>query len=344
MVQLKTILKTMAVGLVLFTAPLAGSAAWAGDVPVTKADVERAANAGEFDKAYELLVQLAESGNAQAQGFLAYVLAEGEWGVPVDEVQAKSWMEKALSQNDAFAHLMLALTNDPDSVDFYTDDPSIIKIDDWKRSMRIAAENGHPYAQNELGEWARLKRETNVALEWYRKATGENRDFYAANYYSSKSWALQPSEYRIHDLMRVRGGGNPRGYLALSIAFAWGMGTEKNYRLAQQYRYMAAFLGEAVDDRTIRIIEYHLTQEEQKAQFRVAYDLFSTWFRNPATYAGQAAAVCINNNDFNSVCLKHTLDDHRECAVAYTLWSFNQVIEFPAYLQCRLTRLKKHYS
>ena len=306
--------------------------------PVTKADVEQAANAGDFDKAYELLVQLAESGHAQAQGFLAFVLYEGEWDVPVDEVQAKSWMEKALVQNDAFAHLMLALTNDPESTDLYKDDLSVIKIGDWKQSMRIAAENGHPYAQNELGEWARLERNTDDALEWYRKATGDNRDFYAANYYTSKSWASHPEDYRIQDLMRVRGGGNSRGYLALSVAFAWGMGTEKNYRLAQQYRYMAAFLGEAVDKRTILAIEYHLTEEEQKAEFRPAYDLFSTWFRNPKTYAGQAAAPCVNNNDFHSGCLKYSIDDHRRCETPYVLWDFALFTEFTAYQICRNSR------
>ena len=75
-----------------------------------RADIESAKSAfeaGDYDTALELLILLADQGNAKAQNNLGLMYDEGT-GVPQNYAEAVKWYRKAASQGDAVAQSNLA--------------------------------------------------------------------------------------------------------------------------------------------------------------------------------------------------------------------------------------------
>jgi len=317
----------------LFVSATAFNPAWAQELSTR--DIEREANAGNFDKAYEVLVQLAESGSAQAQGFLAYVLYEGEWGVPVDEAKAKKWMQAALGQNDAYAHLFVGLSNAPDNTDQTAKDPSLIVSHDWKANIRIAAENGHPYAQNMMGDWALQKRNFDDATEWYRKAAEPDRDYYVVNMLLAKTWYTNRDAFQSAPIYEKGHAGNAYGFRAMALATHFGINTLPDYRQAYIYSMQAHFLGAPISVQIGRTIGKQIPDRDKLKIAAEAFEHLTAWMKDPSSYLGQSSTFCIKNDKYDLNCLKQAVDDHRYCEIEYTLWSFDRFTEFPAYLACR---------
>jgi len=302
---------------------------------VSKTDVEREANAGNFGKAYEVLVRLAESGNAQAQGFLAYVLYEGEWGVPVDEAKAKAWMQSALDQNDAYAHLFVALTNMPDAAEENANDPSLIQSHDWKTNIRISAENGHPYAQHMVGSWALGNENYKNAEAWFRKAAIPGRDYYAVEMLMAQSWYQNRKNFLIDAIYDKSHAGNTQGFEALATAYAVGINTRISYRKALFFSAQAFFLGGSRSEKLQQLLSRKISGEERTQISLQAFQQLLAWIKTPETYLGKASSVCFLDEEYDLDCIKHAVEDHRFCETGYILWGFDNFVEFPAYISCR---------
>lgn len=302
---------------------------------VTKQDIELAANAGDFSHAYELLLQLAKSGNAQAQSFLAFVLYEGEWGVPVDEMQAKGWMEKAYAQNDAYAHMFVAQTNMPHVVEENAKDTTLIQSLDWKKNIKAAAENGHPYAQGMMGSWALKDQNYENAVEWYRKASKPNRDYYAVYQYLIETEFLKRRPFRHKDFHKFSPEGNATGFLMLATSSVNGVSTLADIKRAYFYGMQAHYLR---GDKTLKSLKKIQAITPEGLQIQIANDAWSqlmTWANDPQTYLGQAAAFCLNQDADKYECLRYAIDDHRFCSIDYDLWNFTKFTDFQAYKTCR---------
>lgn len=317
----------------LFVGATAFNPAWAQDLSTH--DVEREANAGNFEKAYEALVQLAESGNAQAQGFLAYVLYQGEWGVPVDEAKAKKWMQAALGQNDAYAHLFVGLSNVPGNTDQTAKDPYLIVSHDWKANIRIAAENGHPYAQHMMGDWAKEQHQYKEAIDWYGMAAHPDRDYYAVDKYLTQSLFTWPRRFLIEEIEPRVTSGNVEAYAALHSAYTFGLRVKYDYRKAYQYGVMSIFYGQMPSSKAAKEIAANVSEADQKILAGYAGEQLRSWMQNPQTYLGQASAWCIEDEKFSLDCIKNAVEDHRMCEATYMMWHFENFIEFPAYILCR---------
>ncbi len=303
---------------------------------VTKQDVEAAANAGDFDKAYELLVQLAESGHAQAQGFLAYVLYEGEWDVPVDEVQAKAWMQKAFDQNDAYAHLFVALTNAPDVREENASDPSLIKTHDWKTNVWFAAESGHPYAQHMVGDWAKSEYKYDEAMDWYNKAAQPDRGYYFVDYFITMSLYTFPKRFLLDEIELFVDSGNPRGFSILHAAYALGIDTGEDYEVAYEYGVISKVLGETLNHKAISLVMKNTSEKEREKLGASAKNYLMSLLANKKTYMGQSFSWCDENQDSSLSCLRHAVERHRTCEIPYVLWNFTHFTGYPAYKACRL--------
>ena len=317
----------------LFVSATAFNPAWAQELSTR--DIEREANAGNFDKAYEVLVQLAESGNAQAQGFLAYVLYEGEWSVPVDEAKAKKWMQAALGQNDAYAHLFVGLSNAPDNTDKTGRDPYLIVSHDWKANIRIAAENGHPYAQHMMGDWAKEQHQYKGAIDWYGMAAHPDRDYYAVDKYLTQSLFTWPRRFLIEEIEPRVTSGNVEAYAALHSAYTFGLRVKYDYRKAYGYSVMSKFYDLMPSDKATKQINENVSEIDQKALADEAGQQLFSWIQDPKTYLGQASAWCIEDGKFSLDCIKNAVEDHRLCEAEYMMWNFDKFFEFPAYISCR---------
>jgi uncharacterized protein len=65
----------------------------------------------DYQKAYAILLPLAERGDAQAQTLVGFMFAHG-WGVPQNFVAAAAWYRRSSAQGDARAQYLLGLMYD----------------------------------------------------------------------------------------------------------------------------------------------------------------------------------------------------------------------------------------
>lgn len=318
-------------GTLCFTTPVS----FANAQDLSTHDVEREANAGNFDKAYEVLVQLAESGNAQAQGFLAYVLYLGEWGVPADDVTAKKWMKAAYMQNDGYAHMDVAIENRPDDPNPTPVEDRSIVSHDWKTNVRVAAENGHPFAQHLMGKWAKEKYKYKEAVEWFRKAAEAGQDYSAVAMYATQSLYFFPKYMRLNQIQVRVTSGNPEAFAMLHIAYALGYGTKPDFRKAVRYGVLShAFdfpTNKDARNKTIR----HFSQQDIKQLAGEALDLLADWATDPTTDIYKASQWCKETDGVGYECIVQSVARHRICEIPYMMWNFKNTTEFPAYKACR---------
>ncbi len=102
-----------------------------------------AANSGDFRKAFEEWLPLAEQGDALAQLILGVMYGNGQ-GVPQDYKEAVVWFRQAAEQDDAKAQFGLGF--------MYANGQGVPQ--DYKEAVvwyRKAAEQGNASAQNNLG-------------------------------------------------------------------------------------------------------------------------------------------------------------------------------------------------
>ena len=151
------------------------------------ADVETALKAvqeGDFLTAYQILKDLAEDGNAEAQHNLAMLYKQGK-GVMEDKAKAAIWFRKAADQGLAEAQFQLARA--------YDRGEGVQKSDEYAALWyRKAAEQGNPWAQANLGvmqaEGQGMKQDLVMAYVWFNLAASqgvgvalENREILAEN-------------------------------------------------------------------------------------------------------------------------------------------------------------------
>lgn len=94
---------------------------------------------GQFESAYLILEPLAKLGVAEAQYQLAEILYLGK-GVPANEAAAVYWYRKAAEQE----HVDAQITLGPDTI---FRDKSIRSVDEAKKWILAAADQGNPWAQ-----------------------------------------------------------------------------------------------------------------------------------------------------------------------------------------------------
>ena len=109
------------------------------DIESAKAAYE----AGDYEAALEILIPLADQGDAKAQYNLAIMYRDG-WGVQQDYVEVIKWYRKAAEQEYAEAQHNLAIMY-RDGLGITQDYAEALK---WTRK---AAEQGHAVAQSNLG-------------------------------------------------------------------------------------------------------------------------------------------------------------------------------------------------
>ena len=115
------------------------------------------------------LLQMAESGNAEAQWALGVVYRRGE-GVPRDHAEAVKWYRLAAEQGHARAQNNLGVR--------YHEGEGVPKNDaEAVKWYRRAAEQGHATAQYNLGErysegGEGVAQDYAEAVKWYRRAAG----------------------------------------------------------------------------------------------------------------------------------------------------------------------------
>ena len=102
--------------------------------------VVKALEQGNHARAFELVMPLANQGDAHAQ-YLLGTMYMGGLGVPRDWQQAADWFRRATSQEHEYARLMLAVTLD-----------GLGETQEALLHYRWAAEKGDEMAQTRLGQ------------------------------------------------------------------------------------------------------------------------------------------------------------------------------------------------
>lgn len=143
---------------------------------------------GNYDKAFNIYMELAEQGNARAQAGIAGMYLKGK-GVDSDIERAITWYEKAASKDWAPAQYELG--------HIYRTNDDLRDLDRAISYYREAAANGQPQAQYNLGVI-------------YGKGIGRETDIEKAiSYY--KMAALQGDERAMYNLGVIYGQGNSIG-------------------------------------------------------------------------------------------------------------------------------------
>ena len=147
---------------------------------LVQADLESAKaayDAGEYDTALELLIPLAEAGDAIAQHNLGVMYRDG-FGVPQDNSEAVKWTRKAAEQGYAEAQYNLGKVYQ-DGLGIPQDYTEALK---WYRK---AAEQGLALGQATLGvmyiEGFGVEQDYTEAVKWCRKAAEQGLALGQAN-------------------------------------------------------------------------------------------------------------------------------------------------------------------
>ena len=311
--------------------------AHAAEHPVTKADVEHAANAGDFQKAYELLVRLADSGHAQAQGFLAYVLYEGEWGVAKDWGRAEKYFVSAAASGDGMAHLFLYLMNLPD-VEYAPDDWHI-KSDDYQTNLEISLKTGNAAAQHFYASQLRNEKEYAKSYAYFVKSADQG-------FLLSKTMQVFIEDYEHHKTIRsadriksVATTGVPIVIVALAGMYKHGVGVPRSYSLAYEFLLLAnefadGELGPGLDEKLATLSKPLSDDQKKRIQKRISEAPF-VWAEGPNTYLAPAAKWCQTSGNWTKSCIINAFRDHEFCLIPYLYWKFERPAQFPAYQACR---------
>lgn len=125
---------------------------------------------GEYEKALDLWMPLADDGDAEAQFGVAYLYDEG-LGVPQDGVEAIRWYRLAADQGHLKSQFNLGTLYQSGRKDVPAD-PG--RAADW---YRMAAKQGHPKAQYHLGKLyyrgQGLPRNYDLARDWLQKSADQ---------------------------------------------------------------------------------------------------------------------------------------------------------------------------
>lgn len=298
-------------------------------------DVEREANAGRFEKAYQFLEQLAENGNAQAQGFLAYVLAIGEWNIPVDTKRAEGLLEFAIDQGDGYANLKAYEMNEPDADikrgDFF------VSSDDYNVNLEMAAKAGHSVAQFLMATKLRSQKKYDASYALYKKSDASGFLFARAKRILIEDIERFPSAKDPARLIGLSTVGIPEIYLRLADAYKDGHGVRQDMGLALTYAKLADLFSNGHVEKFFYRFKKGLSKQSQDEAFMRAESWMFEWADSSNTYLGQAAHWCKVVGKWNKSCIAESVAAHAACMIPYMQFSFRSPQAFPGYVKCRDT-------
>jgi TPR repeat protein len=181
--------------------------------PAPQLEAGRAAYmAGEFDKAREIWLPLAEAGDAEAQAWIGSLYANGD-GVEVDDSAAFAWYLKSAEAGNVLAQSNVGA--------MYAMGTGVAQDDkEAVRWFERAAENGDAHGQFNLAvlltSGTGISKDLAKAAEWYRAAA-------EGGHY--------PSQARLGQMYATGHGvekDRVQAYLWLSLAAQHGIGTALN--------------------------------------------------------------------------------------------------------------------
>lgn len=320
-------------GVCLFSLVLAGGIAPVQAQEVSKQAVERAANAGDFTLAYDTLVKLAESGDAQAQGFLAYVLDVGEWHVPVDKVRAAKWLNSAANKGDGYANLYLYAMNQP-GADIEPGD-LFVPSDDYKKHLQLAVDGGSALAQVSLAFKLRNEKEYADSYKWFQEAAangsvlGEAMQVYIEDveHYSPVKDPFRLKEYAST--------GYPLINFGIAAFYRSGRGVAIDWELALKYQTVAYLFLANDSDQDISEFENVLSQDTLQRVRNEAKEMMFRWAKGPNTHLALPAKWCEGEGYWNQQCIANALFDHEACMAPFQSYAFLKPHTYPGYSKCR---------
>lgn len=178
---------------------------------------------GDYNQAFNLILPLAEEGNATAQSVMGFLYYQGE-AVPQDFKAAVSWWEKAAEQGEITAQINLGKAY------FYGEG---VKQDLAMSAQffAIAAENGNAEAQRNLGlayhaGWG-VPKNQQMAFKWLNRAA--HQDDVIAQAYLGEIYSLQQNyEKALEWYNKAADQGNGRALLGLGNMHLNGNGVPQN--------------------------------------------------------------------------------------------------------------------
>ena len=215
-----------------------------GPLPALAGALDTAAQhlqAGEYQKAYALLLPMGEAGDPVAQGYLGVMHLNGD-GVPRDLEKSRTWLEKAAGQGNVRAMAMLGgmyrgVQGHPSFV------PDMKLATDW---LKRAAEANDLEAMNQLGILHYDNKAYEQAFIWLRKAADrdhpESQSFLGDLYRFGRSVKQDYVEaIRWYEKSATRN--YSHALYMLAALHGQGLGTPRNRFKANAYYEKAAIAG-----------------------------------------------------------------------------------------------------
>lgn len=186
-------------------------------------------DSGEYEKAMDLWMPLAEDGDAKAQFGIGYLYDKG-LGVPRDTAEAIRWYRLSAEQDYALSQLNLGAIYQEGRDDFPAD-PG--RAADW---FRLAAEQGNADAQYNLGKLyyrgQGLPRHYELAIEWLQRAADQDH-IKAINHLGilyARGLGVDANPERGFELvLQAAERGDPAAQLNLASQYIRGVGTEQDF-------------------------------------------------------------------------------------------------------------------
>lgn len=184
---------------------------------------------GEYEKAMDLWMPLADAGDAEAQFGVGFLYDEG-LGVPSDGVEAIRWYRLAAEQGHETSQLNLGALYQTGRENVTPDSG---RAADW---FRMAALQGNPKAQYYLGKLYRrgdgLPRNYELAFEWLQKSAeqGYAKGMNLLGILYASGQGVEKNVDRAFDLVqRAAELGDSAAQLSLALMYIQGKGTERDY-------------------------------------------------------------------------------------------------------------------
>lgn len=324
--KLNTLVAATSIAILILTSP-----SHAQDV--TMQDVVHAADAGDFKTAIQTLETIAAEGDAQAEGFLAYVLSIGEWHVPVDKARAEKLFRSAADKGDGYANLELHFMNAPEA-DIQPGDV-FLPSDDYLANLKTAADAGNAMAQSLSAFNFRNEKKFDESYARF-KESAENGSIIAKS-----------MQVFIEDIEHFSPTKNPKRLLEFSstgfplinanLAFFYrtGQGVEYAPDLALMYvKVTNLFLNRKSSEDSLRYEKGLSEQIRQEAAAR-AKGLMFRWATGPNTYLAKAARWCKAEGYWDQSCIINALIAHELCMAPYMSHGFENAQNYPGYSKCR---------
>lgn len=189
-----------------------------------------------YEEAAQILLPIAESGDARAQAWLASCYLR--LGKQVEEVIP--WLEKAAAQGEDGANLCLGM--------FYSDGYGVEQSDEMACEFFLkAAKAGNPEAQFKIAslydDGIGVEQSNEQAIAWYVKAAEQDHVKAQVNLgflYANKSQHKEAAQW----FRKAAEAGVPLAQINLAKCYKWGKGVEQSHEEAFKWTQKAAEQGD----------------------------------------------------------------------------------------------------